>query len=45
MAAPELDRRRAVFVLDKIDQILAWEKARERGRDVRFEELGNTCLK
>jgi hypothetical protein len=27
-------------LLDKIDEILAWEKARERDRDVRFVELG-----
>jgi hypothetical protein len=40
MAAPELNRRRALFVLDKIDQIIAWEKARERDRDVRFVDLG-----
>src|SRR5271170_330678 len=40
MEAPKLDRRRALFVLDKIEEILAWEKARERERDVRFVELG-----
>jgi hypothetical protein len=40
MAAPKLDRRRALFVLDKISEILAWERARERERDVRFVELG-----
>jgi hypothetical protein len=40
MVAPKLDRRRALFVLDKIDEILAWEKAKERERDVRFVELG-----
>ena len=40
MAAPKLDRRRALFVLDKINEILAWERARERERDVRFVELG-----
>jgi len=40
MATPKLDRRRALFVLDKIDEILAWERARERDRDVRFVELG-----
>jgi hypothetical protein len=40
MAAPKLDRRRALFVLDKINEILAWERARERDRDVRFVELG-----
>jgi hypothetical protein len=38
--APELNRRRAVFVLGKIDEILAWEKSKERERDVRFVELG-----
>ena len=37
---PNLDRRRALVVLDKIDEILAWEKAKERERDVRFVELG-----
>jgi hypothetical protein len=38
--APKLNRRRAVFVLSKIDQILAWERATERERDSRFVELG-----
>src|ERR1700733_4131710 len=37
---PNLDRRRALVVLDKIDEILAWEKTKERERDVRFVELG-----
>ena len=37
---PELDRRRAVFVLGKIDEILTWEKTKEQERDVRFVELG-----
>ena len=36
MVAPKLNRRRALFVLDKIDEILAWEKAKEREKDVRF---------
>ena len=40
MLAPKLDRRRALFVLDKIDEILAWEKTKEQERDVRFVELG-----
>ena len=40
MVAPKLDRRRALFVLDKIDEILAWEKAKEREKDVRFVDLG-----
>jgi hypothetical protein len=37
---PKLDRRRALLVLDKIDEILAWEKTKEQERDVRFVELG-----
>jgi hypothetical protein len=40
MVAPKLDRRRALLVLDKIDEILAWEKTKEQERDVRFVELG-----
>jgi hypothetical protein len=38
--APKLNRLRALFVLDKIDEILAWEKTMERERDARFVELG-----
>jgi hypothetical protein len=38
--APELNRRRAVFVLGKIDEILIWEKTEEQEKDVRFVELG-----
>ena len=38
--APILDRRRALLVMDKIDEILAWEKTKEQERDVRFVELG-----
>ena len=37
---PKLNRRRAVFVLSKIDEILSWEKATERERDSKFVELG-----
>jgi len=37
---PELDRRRALIVLGKIDEILAWEQSKERERDQRFVELG-----
>ena len=37
---PNLDRRRASLVLDKIDEILSWEKTKEQERDVRFVELG-----
>jgi hypothetical protein len=38
--APNLDRRRALLVMDKIDEILSWEKTKEQERDVRFVELG-----
>ena len=37
---PELNRRRAVFVLSKIDEILSWEKTKEQEKDTRFMELG-----
>jgi hypothetical protein len=37
---PKLNRRRAVFVLDKIDEILAWEQRKETERDTKFVELG-----
>jgi hypothetical protein len=35
-----LNRRRAVFVLGKIDEILSWEKTKEQEKDARFVELG-----
>ena len=38
--APKLNRQRALFVLTKIDEILAWEQRREAERDTRFVELG-----
>ena len=37
---PNLDPKRAHFVLSKIHQILEWEKDTERERDTRFVELG-----
>jgi hypothetical protein len=37
---PKLNRRRALFVLSKIDEILAWERNSNQERDVRFVELG-----
>jgi hypothetical protein len=37
---PKLNRRRAQFVLTKIDEILAWERQKETERDTRFVELG-----
>jgi hypothetical protein len=38
--SPELDPHRAQFVLGRIDEILTWEKSKEREHDVRFVELG-----
>jgi hypothetical protein len=37
---PKLDRDRARFVLDRIDQILEWESSVDRERDTRFVDLG-----
>jgi len=37
---PKLNRRRALFVLAKIDQILSWEREVNNQRDTRFVELG-----
>jgi hypothetical protein len=37
---PKLNRKRALFVLTKIDEILAWERRSETERDTRFVELG-----
>jgi hypothetical protein len=37
---PRLNRRRALFVLTKIDEILAWQQRHEAERDTRFVDLG-----
>ena len=37
---PKLNRKRALFVLTKIDEILVWEKHHEAERDTRFVDLG-----
>jgi len=37
---PKLNRKRALFVLTKIDEILVWEKQKDAERDTRFVELG-----
>ena len=37
---PKLDRKRALFVLAKIDEILAWEQSNEAEKDTKFVELG-----
>jgi hypothetical protein len=41
--SPEIGRRRGLIVLGKIDEILTWEKTKERQQDVHFVELGE-CL-
>jgi hypothetical protein len=38
---PKFNRRRALFVLEKIDEILAWENQRDMERDTKFVELGH----
>lgn len=40
MLTPEINQRRAAFVLSRIGEILAWEKTKEQEKDVRFVELG-----
>jgi len=40
METPEINRRRAAFVLGRIDEILFWEKTKEQEKDMRFVELG-----
>ena len=42
---PRLNRRRAQFVLTKIDETLAWEQRKEVEKDTRFVELGDICAK
>ncbi len=37
---PKVNNKRALFVLTKIDEILAWERKSEAERDTRFVELG-----
>ncbi len=41
--SPEINHRRALLVLGKIDEILLWEKTKEKQQDVHFVELGE-CL-
>jgi hypothetical protein len=38
--APRLNQKRALFVLTKIDEILAWEARKESEKDTKFVELG-----
>jgi hypothetical protein len=37
---PKLNRKRALYVLSRIDEILAWDQRTETERDTRFVELG-----
>ncbi len=37
---PEINHRRALTVLSKIDEILSWEKTKDQEKDVHFVELG-----
>jgi len=39
MASRKINRRRALFVQGKIDEILAWEKTKEQERDTRHVDL------
>ncbi len=41
IVVPKLNRRRALFVLTKIDEILAWEQSVEHERETRFVDLGH----
>ncbi len=40
LVAPKLNRRRALVVLAKIEEILCWEQNTDRERETRFVELG-----
>jgi len=40
LVTPEINQRRAAFVLGRINEILCWERTKEQEKDVRFVELG-----
>jgi len=42
---PKLNDKRALFVLTKIDEMLAWERRSEAERDTRIVELGDICAR
>jgi hypothetical protein len=42
---PKLNRKRALFVLTKIDEILAWERRSEAERDTPSSSLADTSVK
>jgi hypothetical protein len=41
---PKLNRQRALFVLTKIDEILAWEQGKQTERDTKFRGVGTLSL-
>jgi hypothetical protein len=43
--APTLNCKRALFVLTKIDQFLAWEKQKERERDTASSIWAAICAR
>jgi hypothetical protein len=40
MVEPRPNCQRALLIMEKIDEILSWEKTKEQERDVCFVELG-----
>ena len=40
MVEPELNRRRAIVVIQRVDEVLSWQRDSDRERDSRFVELG-----
>jgi hypothetical protein len=42
---PKLNHKRVLFVLSKIDEILAWERRKEVEKDTRFVELGASFVR
>jgi hypothetical protein len=42
---PKLNKKSALFVLTKVDQILGWDRRNAAERDTRFVELGRYLCK
>ena len=42
---PKPNKKRALFVLTKIDEILAWERKSEAERDTRFVDWEGICAR
>ena len=45
MVTPEINRRRAVFVLGRIDEILSWERPKSRKKTHALSSWGSTCAR